>query len=213
MTKKSKKKNAQKGAETPQKATNPASQPETPVIPESSPEVAENSPEKSSEIQSEEVDVLKKTLDENKQLLEQNDKAKKIVKAQKEKCKKIEAELEAQKVKNDEWEGVTKKLQSELDALTEREQNLLSQNAELTAKLDENDPKELTEKLTDKNNEVVLVREQLEAREGQLTALQTRLSELEHENEMMSDRDDQEKVQTLLKTKIRNLFGFITYDS
>ena len=201
MTKKSKKKNAQKGAEAPKSEPNLAGGAETPVISESGPEVPENTPEKSTQIQpqSDEVDVLKKTLDENKHLLEQNDKAKKIVKAQKEKCKKIEAELEAQKVKNDEWEGVTKKLQSELDALTEREQNLLSQNAELTAKLDENDPKELTEKLTDKSNEVVLVREQLEAREGQLTALQTRLSELEHENEMMSDRDDQEKVHKLSK--------------
>lgn len=201
MTKKSKKKNAQKGAEAPKSEPNQAGGAETPVISESGPEVPENTPEKSTQIQpqSDEVDVLKKTLDENKHLLEQNDKAKKIVKAQKEKCKKIEAELEAQKVKNDEWEGVTKKLQSELDALTEREQNLLSQNAELTAKLDENDPKELTEKLTDKSNEVVLVREQLEAREGQLTALQTRLSELEHENEMMSDRDDQEKVHKLSK--------------
>ena len=52
-------------------------------------------------------------------------------------------------------------------------------------------PKQLEEKVKDQANDIDLLNEQLNAREGQLTAVQTRLSELEHENEMMSDRDDQ----------------------
>jgi len=62
---------------------------------------------------------------------------------------------------------------------------------DLNEKLNENDPRELHEKIENFTTENKLIKEQLNARENQLTSLQTRLSELEHENEMMSDRDDQ----------------------
>ena len=142
MGKNSKKKNASKPAEPkPPVEQKPTEQVEAPPTTETPPET--------------DLETLQS---QNKTLLEQNEKAKKIVKAQKEKCKKIEDELEKAKSNSDEWESVTQRLHKEIDTLKEKEQNLLSSNAELTKRLEENDPKELTEKLTDKNNELDLIR-------------------------------------------------------
>ena len=72
-----------------------------------------------------------------------------------------------------EWEGLTNRLRAEIDELNNDKEKLLTDNKDLNSQLSENETsKELKERLESLDVENKLVKEQLNARETQLTSLQ-----------------------------------------
>ena len=94
-------------------------------------------------------------------------------KAQQAKSKKIQDENDSYKKSDLEWEGLTNRLRAEIDELNNDKEKLLTENKDLNSQLSENETsKELKERLESLDVENKLVKEQLNARETQLTSLQ-----------------------------------------
>ena len=94
-------------------------------------------------------------------------------KAQQAKSKKIQDENDSYKKSDLEWEGLTNRLRAEIDVLNNDKEKLLTDNKDLNSQLSENETsKELKERIESLDVENKLIKEQLNARETQLTSLQ-----------------------------------------
>ena len=94
-------------------------------------------------------------------------------KAQQAKSKKIQDENDSYKKSDLEWEGLTNRLRAEIDELNNDKEKLLTDNKDLNSQLSENETsKEIKEKVESLDVENKLIKEQLNARETQLTSLQ-----------------------------------------
>ena len=93
--------------------------------------------------------------------------------AQQAKSKKIQDENDSFKKSDLEWEGLTNRLRAEIDELNNDKEKLLTDNKDLNSQLSENETsKEIKEKVESLDVENKLIKEQLNARETQLTSLQ-----------------------------------------